>query len=455
MLRAIWFILRLGALVFAVAWVIEHPGKVRINWQGYVIDTSTAFLLGFITLAVVGFALIYRFYRAFISVPKSVRRYREVQGRENGYLAITRGLAAVAAGDTRNALRHATRAKKLLPAASLTGLLSAQAALLNEDEVQAKLEFEALLDDKNASFFGIRGLMNLAHQNNNQARLVELMEHAETIAPKQPWIIKQLFEHEASQGKWKKAEQTLSKAVRLGAIERSLGEKYRQAILLARGMEAERQNILHSAVSLAKKAHRIDVGFVPASLFYARLLLETNRQRAAVKIVEKAWKQNQHPGLFELWLSMVPPVRKKNATQEDIAEHKYNWVNRLHKLVPYGSTSNAMIGKAAMDAGKLEEARAFFKTAGDYRMLAKLEILETGNEAQAREWLEMAAEVASKPAWVCKSCGFIEGKDWHPLCHSCGLFYSFEWTRPNPGSYGGKQIALFEDAILGAPAAQA
>ena len=455
MIRAIWFILRLGLVVAAVAWVIEHPGKVRIDWQGYLIETSTAFLLGAVVVLVVAFALLYRFYRAFISVPKSVRRYREAQGRENGYLAITRGLAAVAAGDARNAHRHAVRAKKLLPSASLTGLLSAQAALLNDNQAQAKLEFETLLEDKNASFFGIRGLMNLANNNNNRERLVELMEHAETMAPKQPWIIRQLYEHEVCEGQWRKAEQTLSKAVRLGAIDREQGEKDRQAILLARAMGSERQNILHAALSFAKKAYRIDTGFAPAAIFYARLLMETNKQRAATKVIETAWKQNQHPGLFDVWLSMVPLVRKKNATEQELADHKYNWVNRLHRLAPYGGTSNTMMGKAAMEAGKLEEARDLFKTAGNYRMLAKLELLDSGDEAQAREWLEMAADVEASPTWVCHSCGYIDKDWWHPLCNSCGEFNSFEWTRPMPGSYGGGQIKNYDDAILGAPTSAA
>lgn len=427
MIRAIWFILRLGLLVAAVGWVMAHPGEVRIDWQEYTIETSTQFLLFFITFIVVLFALGYRFYRAFISVPKAVRHYREVQSRENGYLAITRGLAFVAAGDGTGAAKQAKRAKKLLPNAPLTGLLTAQAALMAGDNAAAKLEFETLLDDKHASFFGIRGLMKLAANENDYARLVELMQHAEKIAPKQPWIVGQLFENEATQGQWQKAEQSLSKAVRLGAVDRIAGEHHRQALLLARAMETEEQDILHTALSLAKKAYRIDPSFVPAAVFYARLLLETNKQRAAIKVVEKTWETNQHPDLQELWHSMTPALRKKEASDLDRAENRYYWVRRLFKKAPHSSASAAILGRAAMAAEKWEEARGLFKQSGDYRMLAKLELVDGGDEGKAREWLEMAAETPGKPAWVCRSCGQA-GKKWTPLCRGCGAFNTAVWA---------------------------
>lgn len=455
MIRAIWFILRLGLLVGAVGWVMAHPGDVRIDWQDYTIETSTQFLLFFIAFIVVLFALGYRFYRAFISVPKAVRRYREVQARENGYLAITRGLAFVAAGDGSGAAKQARRAKKLLPGAPLAGLLTAQAALMTGDSAAAKLEFEHLLDDKHASFFGIRGLMKLAANENDYARLVALMRHAEKIAPKQPWIVQQLFENEATQGQWQKAEQSLSKAVRLGAVDRITGEHHRQALLLAQAMEHENQDILHSALSLAKKAYRIDPSFVPAAVFYARLLVETNKQRAAVKVVEKTWETSQHPDLQELWHAMTPALRKKDASDLDRAENRYYWVRRLFKRAPHSNASAALLGRAAMAAEKWEEARGLFKQSGDYRMLAKLELVDGGDEGKAREWLEMAADHPGKPAWVCRSCGQT-GRKWQPLCRGCGAFNTAVWALSSGA--GGRRaqektaaISAPEDGILAPP----
>ncbi|TVQ85431.1 MAG: hypothetical protein EA357_00575 [Micavibrio sp.] len=457
MLRAIWFLLRLGLLIAAVGWVMANPGEVRIDWQNYTIETSTQVLLFAVVFLIVIFMIFGRIYRAFISVPKSVRRWREAQARENAYLAITRGLAAVAAGDSGNAGRHARRAKKLLPEAPLTGLLTAQAALMSDDKKTARREFETLLDDENAAFFGIRGLMRLAAADNDQDRMIELMEHAETVAPKQPWIVLHLFENEARQGDWQKAEQSLSKAVRLGALDRTIGEKHRQALLLARGMEAEQQDLLHTALRLAKKSWRIDTSFIPAAVFYAQLLLQTNKQRSAIKTVEKTWRQQQHPDLQDLWLSMLPPLRKKNANEKDYAENRYYWVRRLYRLAPHGSLSCAMMGQAAIAAEKWEEARRLCKQAGDYRGLARLEILDGGDETKAREWLEMAVDLSAHPAWACISCGHAE-RHWAPLCRSCGSFNTAEWSSAHTG-FGFDRMKPLpepqnEDNIIAPPAAK-
>ena len=45
-LRAIWFLIVLGALTIATVWLANHPGSVTLHWQGYRADTSVAVLLG-------------------------------------------------------------------------------------------------------------------------------------------------------------------------------------------------------------------------------------------------------------------------------------------------------------------------------------------------------------------------------------------------------------------------
>src|SRR5690606_30522552 len=153
----------------------------------------------------------------------------------------------------------------------------------------------------------------------------------------------------------------------------------------------------------------------------------TNKQRAAVKVIEKTWGVNQHPDLQELWHAMTPVLRKKDASDLERAENRYYWVRRLFKKAPHSNASAAILGRAAMAAEKWDEARGLFKQSGDYRMLAKLELVDGGDEGKAREWLEMAAETPGKPAWVCRSCGQT-GKKWQPLCRGCGACNTSVWA---------------------------
>lgn len=427
MVKALWFLARLGALVAAVVWVANRPGNVHIEWLGYQIDTSVGFLLLCIGLLMFISALLYRMWRAFITVPKIFRRYHSAQNREKGYHAITRGLVAVASGDDREAGKQAKRAAALLPDRALTRLLSAQAALMKGDDATARIEFNALLEDKDAAFFGLRGLLNDARRNNNREEAVRLMRHAEKLQPRRGWIIKMLFAFETEAGDWDKAEQTLSKAVKTGVIDREAGKRHRLAILLARSDDASARGIPHAALSFAKKAFSADPSFTPAAVRLARLLLRTNKRRHAVRVIERAWKDAPHPALVPLWEEAQPPPRSKKAA--DPALESYVWSKRLASFAPHHPETKRMLGKAALDAKLWGEARAHLKAARAYRLLAKLEQQETGNESRAREWLELAADAPPRPAWTCESCGHI-APSWTALCPNCRNFNSLIWTVP-------------------------
>jgi len=430
MLQALWFIIRLSALVYGVIWIAERPGAIMIEWQDYIVETSVGVLAAVMASLMIMSALLYRFWRAFISVPAVVRRYRKAQAKEKGYDAVTKGLVAVAAGDMKGAERQARRAKSLLPGMALTKLLSAQSALMKGDGTLAKVEFQGLLDDRSAAFFGVRGLLNEALKQGDHAEVLKLMRQAEKLQPKRGWVVQTLFDFETRMREWEKAEQTLSKAIRIGVVDRLLGQKHRQAILLARSHEAYQKEILHSALSFAKKAFNLNPGFVPAAERLAVLYQETNKRRAAVKTIEKSWRLSQHPILAQLWLQLKPAAKSQNISEAETNEATYQWMRQLFRLAPYGDVSQSAMGGAALYAGHYAEARELLKNAGAYRQLAKLEKLETGNETKAHEWMEMAADAPPKPQWVCDDCGHVSAA-WHPLCFHCEGFDTYNWTRPS------------------------
>src|SRR5690606_26575928 len=88
----------------------------------------------------------YRVAMSFMSSPASVSAFLETRRRRKGFLALSRGMVAVAAGDAAEARRHAGRARKLLDETPLTLLLAAQAAQLDGEEGAATRYFEAMLN---------------------------------------------------------------------------------------------------------------------------------------------------------------------------------------------------------------------------------------------------------------------------------------------------------------------
>jgi len=447
MIKALWFLVRLALLIAVIVWVAERPGDVTISWLGYRIETSVGFALLFISVLIVLSALIYRFWRAFVSVPKIIRRYQSSQNREKGYNAVTKGLVAVASGDNYEASRQARRAEGLLPDQALTKLLGAQSALMNDDAVTARLKFQSLLEDKDAAFFGVRGLLNEARRKGDRHEAVRLMRHAESLQPRRSWIIKMLFDYEAEAGEWEKAEQTLSKAIKTGAIDRETGKKHRIAIYLARSDDAKIKGITHTAISFAKKAYKQNPGFPPAPIRLARLFIASNKQRAAARVIENAWAAMPHPDLINLWDDLAPDPKKG----EDKAMTRFNWVKRLTARNPQHRESRMALGKAAMEARLWGEARAHLKAARAYRLLARLEQQESGNEAKAREWLEMAAETPAKPAWVCTSCGTVAPGGWAPLCSGCKGFDTLSWTAARADTHMPQTIQVTDYALIEPP----
>ena len=128
MLRGLWLLVVLGALAIAAAWLADNPGDVTLRWQGWRLDTSVSLLLVAVVFIAIAAALLYRLWIALRRVPERLTRASDERRRRRGYLALTRGMVAVAAGDADEARRQTRRADVLLGDPPLTMLLSAQAA---------------------------------------------------------------------------------------------------------------------------------------------------------------------------------------------------------------------------------------------------------------------------------------------------------------------------------------
>ena len=390
MLKPLWFLFKLIIFVGIVMWLSMRPGEVVINWNGYLLETTFGFLMAVGLTICVLFAVVYHLWRGLVNVPAFMRQYHAVRSREKGYEAVTKGLVAVAAGDAKAADKQAKRASDLIPDAPLASLLAAQSALLNDNPSRARVEFETLLEDKNAAFFGLRGLMNEAIKENDQEQALLLLRVAENLHPKREWILRALFDAETHACQWIEADKTLTKAIRLGVFDREKGNAHHQCLLVARAQQGLSKGLETQALSLAKKAYRIDVGYTPASTLYAKLLVKRGKKRQAIKVIEEAWPQAPHPDLAKLWADLAPKAKGK--TEDDKKSNKLGWYKRLYSTATYRPESNALMGQAAMEMGFYQEARDWLKSAGAYRQLAELEQRDGRHDVTSREWLELAAE---------------------------------------------------------------
>lgn len=450
MLRALWFLAKLAAVAALAVWLTKSPGKVEIVWQGYLIETSASALVVILAALLLLWTLVYRLWRGFVSVPGVYRRYRRSALREQGYRAVTEGLVAVAAGDGQGAERYAKRAENMIPGTPLTRLLTAQAALMNGNAPRARREFANLLEDGSAAFFGVRGLLNETLAEGNYREALDLVRKAETLQPKRVWVIRTLFDLETRNREWLKSERTLRKAERLEVFNKIEASRHRQAIWTALAAESMGSPLI--ATRYCESALGLGYAFTPAAVLLARLHDAQGDRKAAIRTVERAWAENPHPALATLWAAYAPPVRKAKSVY-DAGKESYDWFRRLYDLQPQHRDSMRALGAAAMQARMWKEARELLAKAMDYRMLARLEREETGNEAKAREWLEHAAENPPDPKWVCAACG-TASHDWTALCPRCGSFNRQSWVTPSIEAHDlPKQIAGFEGGVISPPLA--
>lgn len=429
MIRALWFLLRLGILLAGIIYLIQRPGTINIQWLGYTIETSIGVAVAALLAVLALWTVIYRFWRAFVSVPGVYRRYKVSTRREKGYRAVTAGFVAVAAGDARAADKFAKQAEYMIPGVPLTKLLTAQTALMNGNAPKARREFANLLEDDSAAFFGLRGLLTEHLRDGNAVEALSLIRRAETLQPKRIWVIRTLFDLETKQADWKRAEITLRKAEKLKIFDAATARHHRQALWTAMAQETQnRGGDIRIAMGEASRAFTLDPAFAPAAIELAKIYVQMDKRRAALKTIEKAWQAQPHPALATLWTSLQPRA-KRPASVYDFGKDSYAWMKRLTDLKPEHRDSQRALGTTALNGRMWREARAQLVQAGDYRNLARLEREETGSESKAREWLEIAADHPPEARWVCTQCARA-ATDWQPLCPHCQSFDKIAWMLP-------------------------
>ena len=430
MFRALWFIFILAVLATAAMWLADNPGQVSVAWHGYVIETSAAVLVTAIAAITVLSALLYRVWIFIRGVPAGISWLLGEGRRRRGYLALSRGMVAVAAGDPVEARRQAGWADDLLEEPSLTMLLLAQSAQMSGDEKSAHKFFTKMLENPDTVFLGLRGLFNQATKNGDSYEALKWVRRAYQLKPQSDWVARTLFDLASRAGLWEEADGALAMAVRKKQVD-ALEAKHSRAVLNHQlSMEAEVSGDNAKALKLSKKASNEELGFVPAQIHLAHMLMSFGKQSKAANTLEAAWAITPHP---EIARAYWPLNDANDARARMKAAHK------LAAFNPKNSATRLMLVNSALDAGLWGDARKNLEEVGasdepvtsNYcQLMAQLEEAENSDMIAARAWLVRAANADTDPSWVCRDCGNAADA-WSALCGACGGFDKLQWRRPS------------------------
>lgn len=435
MIKALWFITKLVVIVGAVIWVAERPGSIRLDWidlegNAFVVNMEIGLFLAALIVLILLSIFIYSVIKGFADFPKSLANYNAIKANEKGYAALTKGLSAVAAGDTKAASKFAKKARKFLPEdTGLPMLLQAQAARLEGRESDAAESFVALLEDKNASFLGVRGLLQAALDSADYETAYRLVNKALASYPKQEWILKVALDIQIRLQKWEEARSALKTLKSIAAASENYNED-QASLWIAEAREAREKSLDIRAEELLKQAQKAAPHFAPAGLELAQIYIDTDRRKKALKLIEKQLKATPHDIYIDLWDTLMDEDTRAEPLK------RLRWFERAIKLAPNQPQALFMAGKAALDAGLWGEAREYLAKAGEaepravfYETLADIENRSNQGEQAAAHWLSMAVNAQGEKRWVCSQTGQAF-ETWKPVIQPGHHLNSLIWRDP-------------------------
>ena len=427
MIRVLLFLALVAMLALGVVWMADRPGDVAIVWQGYRVETSVMVAVVAVALVALLAVLGWSIVRSILRSPDLIAMFLSHRRGVRGYLAISRGLIAVGAGDAAAAKRAANEAERIAPGEPLALLLNAQYAQLSGDRAAAEHAFRAMAERDDTKLLGLRGLYIEAQRRKDVAAARAYAEQAANAAPALGWAGQAVLEFRCASGDWAAALSALDRNSRFGLIDKTDYRRQRAVLLTARALAAA-DGDRDRARSLVLDALKLAPALVPAAELAGRLLGEAGELRRASRVIEKAWAANPHPDLAEAYAHLRPG----DSARERLARVQSLALKAPGQGAPHIESALA-VARAALDAQEFAVARNALRpllkepTQRVATLMAEIEQRESGDEGRAREWMGRALRAERDPQW--SADGFVSDR-WMPVSPVSGRLDAFQWKVP-------------------------
>ena len=424
MLRLILFFLIVLGLAAMFAWVADRPGSIVLDWLGTRYEVSLMVGLSILVSVITAILVIWSILRGVIRSPMLVSRFFQNRRRDRGYQALSRGLIAASSGDVDMAKSLARESGKLLKDEPLVQLLGTQTALLEGKREEAKISFQSMLQDDNTKLVALRGLFLEAERRGENEAARQYASEAASQAPTLPWAGMAKLRYLAIDGAWDEAIKTLETNRAAGLVDKEKAKRQRAVLLTAKAIELELSDP-DAALKLAKEAHKLAKGFVPAAVIFAQAATRLGDVRGATKVIEATWKLSPHPDLAESFTH----VRSGDSVQDRLKRAK-----RLDSLQPGHREGNLAVTQAAIDALDWETARKSLEpvltdspSERACLLMAEIEEGEHGDKGKMRVWLARAVRAPADAVWTADG---QTSQEWLAVSPVTGEIDAFEWKVP-------------------------
>lgn len=446
MLRVVAYLILLLLLSAVIAWVKNHPGSVELLWQGYELSTSIAALLAALVALFLLFWTVWSLLARFLALPGWLGHKRTALHREKACDALLKGFASLATGHPDKALKSGQESLKLLRnekrLTPLAQLLVAESARGLKQIGTATHYYEMLLEHNATEQVAMRGLLHTAEAEGKLPKAIELAERAALKHPGDTEVTLTLLRLYKQAQAWDKAITLLERGkpgwFRSHFVQPSLpldANRELSRLYLAcahNALAGSGEGDLPSvAWKKAWEAHRLDPSFAASAFLLAELASKLGKEKEAINAIEASWKQKSNYALGVDYLTFF---------ENESPKKRLALARKLAKYHPdTDAASNALVARAAKEAGDSSTARNYLKLALEqaplksfYRLMLQIEQSEEQPSPERISELEMRRKTAlPDPGWACARCRG-EAKQWSMVCVSCGAVDAVEWKDPTP-----------------------
>lgn len=429
MIKSLWYLAKIFILLGVGVYLAVLPGNVQINWNEYTVTVQLGIVALILFVAVLTIAFVTGVVHDLFLLPKEWQRSRFERRRTKGHQAIVRALSAAAAGDYKNAYYLAHRAQKFLPdsEAGLSLLLQAHSAKGRGKEEDSESAFKALLKNADTAILGVQGLIHKAMLEGDYSRALLLARESAAAQPKNPHLLKPVYDLEIRNRLWPQALLTLDKIASHKIMPAEEIKSDRAAIYIVLGDTARAEGKFQEATKDYKRAFQADPKSTPAAMHLANVDIDMGQRVAALAVVKKNWTLTAHPQLLDLWVKLCPTDKKDQRTTE------YRWMEWVAEFHPNSQEALLAVAQAAINHGMWGEAKSALMRAEKirpsrdlYLMWVRLEELTNKNPDVIRQWLDRASKSNAGPKWICSKT-HRASENWIAIVEPEGFFNTMEW----------------------------
>ncbi len=441
MIRVVLFLISVAVVAVGFVWFADRPGDVAITWMGYRVETSLMVAALAVAALVLVVMFVWAILRGIIRSPEQVSLFFRHRRAMKGYLAISRGLIAIGAGDMRVARQSADEAARLSPGEPLALLLAAQSAQMAGDRGTAEQAFRAMSTRADTKLLGLRGLYIEAQRRNDPVAARRVALEAMRAQPSLVWAGQAVLDDHCAASDWAGALLALDQMK--SGLDKADYRRKRAVLLTARALaldEIDRDTSRANALEAVKLAPDL----VPAAALAGRRLAEAGEARKAGKILTAAWKLNPHPDIADAYA---------NLRFGDTARARLTRMQTLAEKLPGQREGALALARAALEAQEFGTARAALApylsspTQRVATLMAQIEDAEHHDQGRVREWMGRAMRAAGDPVWTAD--GVVSDR-WLPVSPN-GRLDGYVWRVPLAELGVSRPVIEFTEAPAAAP----